>query len=504
VARGSFYIALQGAVGYVVSFLTYVALTRILNPSEIGELPILSAAYSVFSTITLFSLGTATTQYVARFAGSGRGKVEGVTSTALKIVTVFSVPGFLALALISPELTKLVFGTALSPSVLVLVIFAAVIVNFGTVLVAALWGLNLFGQMVTANIVGIVASRVIGVLFAASPLRLEGYFVGWIVGNALMLFIAFAYARPHLSRTRNGIPVLTMLVYSYPILFSALVSQVQQWADVTILYGLTGSLLYTGAYYLGLSGGGILSPVSTSIANAIFPTLSSKHGRVDASSFRGALRIAVRAMNVLVIPASLGLAAIASTAVRVAFGGTYSAATIPFAILIIAGIFNAYQGLMSTVLQSITRTQPLIKIASVGAVTEVVSAAALVVPFGVVGSAVARLGMVLVSLLLTYWYVKGVWWPSLDRQQLMKCLALSVICGVVLLASDSYLLTRLAVNPLQRLMLDAGLFVIVYVAGLVALKPLYPEDIALLKTAIPSPLHRPLRTLETLVVQKAR
>lgn len=61
VPRGTFYIGLQGAVQYVALFLAYVALTRILRPTEIGELPLLSAAYSAFSTITMFALGTATT-----------------------------------------------------------------------------------------------------------------------------------------------------------------------------------------------------------------------------------------------------------------------------------------------------------------------------------------------------------------------------------------------------------------------------------------------------------
>jgi hypothetical protein len=127
--------------------------------------------------------------------------------------------------------------------------------------------------------------------------------------------------------------------------------------------------------------------------------------------------------------------------------------------------------------------------------------AALVAYLNVVGSAVARFSMVLVSLLLTYWYVKGEWWPSLDTRQLAKCLALSVICAIVLFGFDAHLLTRLSVSSLQRLLLDAGLFVVVYFAGLVAFKPLNAGDIELLKAAIPSPLHPLLRLLERRIVQ---
>jgi len=502
VPRGTFYIALQGAVQFGLQFLAYVALTRILNPIEIGELPLLGATYSVFSTITLFALGTATTKYVAQYAGSGsEGKVVGVASMALRIVAALSVPAFLIVALISPQISELIFGTALNAVVLVLVIFAAVIVNFGTILLAVLWGLNLFGRMVAANIVGVVTSRVFGVLLAASPLRLEGYFIGWIIGNTSILLIAFAYARPHLTKTQEKMPAVTMLIYSYPILFSSLVSLVQQWADITILYGLTGSLVYTGVYYLGLAGAGILSPIANSVTSAVFPTLSSKHGRTEAQSFRSTLRVAERALNVLVIPASFGLAAIAPTAVAAAYGKTYLTATIPFAILISSTIINAYLGLMGTVLQSIAKTQPLFKIASAAAVTEVILTAILVVPLNVVGSALARLGMILVSVPLTYRYVKGEWWPSLDKQQLARCLALSAVVAAVLFGFDSYLLSKLTISSLSKLLLDGGVFVIVYLGGLVVLKPVRSEDIELLKAAVPSRLHGPLIMLERQIIQ---
>ena len=500
--RGSFYIVLQGAVQYVVLFLAYVALTRILNLPEIGELPLLNVTYSVFSTITIFALGTATTKYVAQYAGSGNeNQVAGVAPIALKIVAALSVPGFLVVALISRQISGIIFGTALSSAVLVLVIFAAVILNFGTILVAVLWGLNLFGQMVTANIVGVITSRVFGVLLAASPLRLEGYIIGWIIGNTSTLLIAFAYTRPLLRKTQEKIPVVTMLVYSYPILLSTLVALVQQWADVTILYGLTGSLIYTGVYYLGVSGAGILSPIATSITSAVLPTLSSMHGRVDSESFRGTLLIAERAMNGLVIPASFGLAAVAPIAVTVAYGRDYLTATLPFAIIVASTILVAYQSLMATVLQSIAQTQPLLRITLAAAATEIVLTAVLAVPLNVVGSALARLGMILVSMLVTYWCVKGEWWPSLDKQQLMKCLALSTVIAVVLFVFNAYLLSELAISSLSKLLLDAGVFVVVYICGLVILKPLHPEDVELLKAATPSRLHGLLKMLEGRIVQ---
>ena len=499
--RGSFYIVLQGAVQYVVLFLAYVALTRILNLPEIGELPLLNVTYSVFSTITIFALGTATTKYVAiRWVGkreSGcRRRSDCAEDRCRTLGPRLPSSGF---DLSANQRNHLRHGAKLSGS------GARNLRSRNPKLRndsgRSSLGLESFGQMVTANIVGVITSRVFGVLLATSPLRLEGYIIGWIIGNTSTLLIAFAYTRPLLRKTQEKIPVVTMLVYSYPILLSTLVALVQQWADVTILYGLTGSLIYTGVYYLGVSGAGILSPIATSITSAVLPTLSSMHGRVDSESFRGTLLIAERAMNGLVIPASFGLAAVAPIAVTVAYGRDYLTATLPFAIIVASTILVAYQSLMATVLQSIAQTQPLLRIALAAAATEIVLTAVLTVPLNVVGSALARLGMILVSMLVTYWCVKGEWWPSLDKQQLMKCLALSTVIAVVLFVFNAYLLSELAISSLSKLLLDAGVFVVVYICGLVILKPLHPEDVELLKAATPSRLHGLLKMLEGRIVQ---
>jgi O-antigen/teichoic acid export membrane protein len=208
-------------------------------------------------------------------------------------------------------------------------------------------------------------------------------------------------------------------------------------------------------------------------------------------------------MNVLVIPTSFGLAAIAPTTVTVAYGRNYLAATIPFAILIASTILVAYQSLMATVLQSIARTQPLLKIAIAGAAAEVILTTALVLPLNVAGSAVARLGMILATLLLTYRYTRGEWWPSPDKRQLTKCLALSLAVAVILFGFNSYVLSRFVSSSLIKLVLDAGAFLIVYIVGLIVLKPLHDEDIDLIEAAIPSSLHGPLRMLERRITELA-
>jgi hypothetical protein len=117
--------------------------------------------------------------------------------------------------------------------------------------------------------------------------------------------------------------------------------------------------------------------------------------------------------------------------------------------------------------------------------TEVVLTAALVLPLNVIGSAVARFGMSLVGVLVAFSYVKGEWWPTIDRTSLAKGLALSALAGAILFTFDSFAANALQVSPLCRILLEAGVFVVAYAGGLIALKPLIPQDIDLLRSALP-------------------
>jgi len=492
---------MQGAVSYLVQFLSYVALTRILTPVEIGKLPLLVATMAVFGAITSLSLQVAVTKFVSQYVGAGRSdRAWGVVSAAIKLVGAVSIPVLILMTAFSQQLSGFVFGSTADTSLLTLAIVASVISSFGAVIVGLLWGLNLFGAMVASNLTGIVMGRVFGILLAWAGLRLPGFIVGWVIGAFSGLAVALAYARPHLKKPSPHVASKVLLEYSYPILLANSIALVQSWADVTILYALTRSLAYAGVYYLGLAGASILSPIAGSLAGAIFPTLSARFGGDDAQAFKDALRVCQRVLNLLVIPVGFALGAVAGTAVTVAYGGAYLEARLPFAILIASSIIPAYQVLMTTTLQAIGRTQPLMRITAAAAVTEVVLTVALVPPLNVTGSAIARLGMSIVAVVLTYVSVKGDWWPSMDRSSLGKSLIVSVLVGMILLVFDTLIASNLPVTPLSRLVLDGVIFLLVYAVALVILKPLLPEDIDLSSVALPSKLRGLLHLVDNWAV----
>jgi len=229
---------MQGAIQYVIFFGTYIILTRTLTQVEIGELPLLNAAMATYSTITLLSLQTATVKYVSEHAGTGNTRLmSGVVWVAFKIVVATSLPSFLILSLASRELSMFLFGAQTDSNLLILAFATGMLSNLATILVSTLWGLNLFAEMFWTNAGGLIIGRFFGVFLAWGGLHLFGYILGWFVGAAVTLAVSMLLSRPHILRKYDSVPTKKLLAYSSPILASSLIGLVQNWADVTILYG---------------------------------------------------------------------------------------------------------------------------------------------------------------------------------------------------------------------------------------------------------------------------
>lgn len=490
ISLGAFYIGLQGAVSYLAIFLSYVFLTRILDPVDIGKLPLLNATFAVCQTTTMLCLQFATVKFVSEFVGCGRtDRASDVFWSAIRLVGVASISGFAVVVFLSPQLSELILGTRGDAGLLILTVLSELVSNFGNILLSVLWGLSSFRKMAASNLAGTLLERILGILLAWLGFGLQGLVAGWLIGAFATLALAIVFAGPYLKRWRNPVPAKEMLAYSYPILLVSLVTLAQNWADVTILYALTSNLIDTGVYYLGVAGSGIMSLLSAALIWAVFPTLSAMFGRGETEPFKEALRVSQRLLNMLMMPIGFALAAVAGTAVTVAYGRAYAGATIPLTILAASSILPAYLSLMTYVLQAIRRTQALIRICTAAALTEIALTVILVPPLNVMGSALARVGTSTVGILVSYAYLKDSWWPKIERTSLAKSTMLAALVGIVLFLFDSFATSAMGIGSLGRGLLDMMVFLFVYVAGLIGLRLVLPEDLEKLEAVLPTSLQ---------------
>jgi len=486
VPLGAVYVGMQGAISYVTYFLSYAALTRILTPLEVGKLPLLNAVYAAYQTVTMLGLQFAVVKFTSEFASSGKaGGTLDVVRSSLKLVGVTSVCGLAIVALLSQQLSELILGSTDAAGLLVLLVLSDLVSNFGAIFVSVLWGLSSFRKMVASNLAGTLLGRISGILLAWVGFGLLGFVAGWVIGYAMALALAILFVRPHLTMRGHLVAAREMLEYSYPILLSSLVGLVLNWADVAILFALSRNFINTGIYYLGFAGSGILSLFATALTWAIFPTLSALFGRGETEPFKEVLRSSQRLLAMVIMPTGAALATVASTAVTLAYGRAYYGAAAPFAILVASSILPAYLSLMTFSLLAIGRTNAMIRISGAAALTEIALTITLVPQLNVVGSAVARAAMSAVGLLVSYVYVRGLWWPKIERTSLAKSSMLTALVVVVLFAFDSVAIREMRTSSLGRGLLDVVVFLLVYADGLFLLKPLVPRDIEMLGAVLP-------------------
>src|SRR5438046_8410295 len=102
--RGTAYLAAQQAVTYLVTFLYYILILRILNLSQIGEVSLLALVMSVFTTLTQFALPSTATRFIA--SNMGKGETRNDEASA-RTVTQF---------LLGIAISVLILAIFLSPS----------------------------------------------------------------------------------------------------------------------------------------------------------------------------------------------------------------------------------------------------------------------------------------------------------------------------------------------------------------------------------------------------
>jgi O-antigen/teichoic acid export membrane protein len=190
----------------------------------------------------------------------------------------------------------------------------------------------------------------------------------------------------------------------------------------------------------------------------------------------------------LVIPFGVLLAAFSRLLVELAFTGSYLAGYPAFVISSLFAIVPAYFMLYVTALQATGNTRSLIVIAVVSLMSDLVASYYLIIQFGMIGAAFARIVMFVATLLTSYGFLRRKVNPSFDFGSLKKTTLFSLTLGVPLLLFDFFFLEAYGFSLLFRFIILAGSSLLLFfVAGFVW-KPLSENDLEVLRKASPKKL----------------
>ncbi len=500
VPRGTAYLTYQQIVIYATSFVYYVVLFRILNLAQIGEVSLLAAAMSIFTTLTQLSLPAAATRFISANIGSQDPSNAGaVARTTLRLLLVFAGPGLLLALVASPWIGLTVFKTTDSSILLVVTFAAAFLLDLTTLYGAYFLGLGRYADMVYQNILYVPLSRGLGLVLAYRSFGPLGIPVGWAIGASATLLLSIYLWKDNLPGS-NSYPVRPLLVFSLPLFASGLINLLQGWGDITLLQGILGQFGTTGAYYVVISSVAFLSILWTPAAGALYPALSSGYTSDGPPTVTAKLGVATRLVNLTVLPTGAALAAVAPTALEAVYGSSLGNQAIPFAILAVTIVFSAQSLLLITTLQAIGRTAYVLGISLTAVLIDFAAVGLGATALGTTAGAIGRALLALVMTLLAWLSLRNIVHVPITNG-LPKAVILAIVSAVPLVLVDDFLTFNFHLPPLFRVPALLGVFAICYLGVSRALPVFTEDDFDLLETALPGFLTPLLRAVERVLVQ---
>jgi len=504
-ARGILYLTIQQLIQYLAAFIFYLGVARFITQTEVGLWSILTASTAVFTTLTLLGLPVATQKYVSENCGRGDlGAASSILRFSFTIVALSTLPTLTVVLLLSPSLSAFVLGGAKYTIPFILLFSASATLNFTALYGADMLGLGMYLEVAVQNLAFILISKASGLALAYRGYGLLGLASGWLMGALSCLIFSIYLMRRKLPKPTKPPRELygTVFRYSYPVWILAIIGLAQGWADITILYALTGRPAVTGIYYLAAAGATLLAIFWIAISTVILPLMSFEEAQKGKQALPTIYNASSRLLSILILPIGAGLAAISPTAITIAYGPAYIEGSVPFALLTATAILPAYISINTSTLQAVAETKVLAKIGATSAIIDIALVTILVKPLEANGAALARTAMFLTAFLLTQKTLASKARIKIDLSHLKKTIALAVIVALPLAALD-YALTHLyPINPISRLILEGISFLTIYTILLRLFKTVEREDLELLKKALPHQLEEILNMLESFIAHR--
>ena len=381
---------------------------------------------------------------------------------------------------------------------------ASAMLNFTALYGADMLGLGMYLQVAVQNLAFILISKTAGLALAYSGYGLRGLASGWLIGALSCLVLSIYLMRRKLPKPSKHLGELygTVFRYSYPVWILAIITLAQSWADITILYALTGQAAITGIYYLASAGATLLAIFWVAISMVILPLMSSEEARVGKQALPSIYNASSRLLNILILPIGASLAAISPTAIRIAYGPGYVEGAAPFALLTATAILPAYISINTSTLQAIAETKVLAKIGAVSAIIEIALVTILVKLLEANGAALARTAMFLTAFLLTQKTLAAKAQIKIDLSHFAKTIALATVVALPLAALDYTFTHPYPVHSIMRLVLEGISFLIIYLISLRLFKVVERGDLELLRKALPYQLEKILNMLGNFIVHR--
>ena len=496
VSRGASYLSIQTVVTSVAQVVSFAILARIITPSDVGILTVLSLITGLSQAINGAAFQGAAMKYVGEYTGANEELAAGVFYLTLQVSLILSIPLAAFIFLASGPLAQVLLGTATEGG-LFRVLALDVLAYSGVLPVAmgAVLGTRRFKAAAAIGTGGAILRQCLIILLILFLKDFVGLVYAWVLSDFAMLAAFGLKAVGALGLAKRPFPLRKLVSFSWPLSVNSLVNFVYGWFDRAILIAFV-PLASLGVYSAALTAYGVLGNVWGGASNALLPVYSNISGGRGLEGCRRATWLASRYASLVMAPLAFGLLATAKPALTLFVGQAYVGGVVPLMILSLTFALTTFGLALGPMLTALAKTREILWITVASTVCALVSAY-IILPFmGIVGAPIARGVAGVVSLGLAIFVLKRMQAMSVDVEMAWKTIVAGATMAAALIAIQMIVYSRIL------LPVYVVLGAIVYLILLRILNAVRAHDIELIERYLGTRLGVVARLLGTLLVTR--
>ena len=475
IARGSIYLTFQNVVSTLIGVVGFAFMARIITEEEMGVIAGVALLTSLVQLASDFGLNSSIAKHVSEMEGRG----QDLSRTVISAVA-FRIPVCILLSSLmfffSSDISLILFKTNVYALAISLLSLDAVLLSLTPLLSNVLLGKGRMRSIAFFGIWAVVARWFSITVLLLAGLGIDGIVLGWILGDlALLLMLTFRVRKlVSLKRAQPlGKHILPLLKFAFPLYVASAVSFVYTWYDKAIILAYL-PLSDLGIYNIAFLAFSVLATISGALGAALLPFYGKAYGQSDHQAISSGVKRASKYGILVLFPLALGLAAASKPTLALFAGSRYSTGWTALAVLALFGLVYGITPALSNLLLIYGKTKTILLLSFIPVVSSL-ALLPLIWVSGLIGLAIMKGTSLLLSLILTIYFLNRTVKMQIDKPTLTKVLTASTMMATIVLALQLALYN----SRLLPLYILAG--AVTYIALVRTLKVFDKEDIQLIR-----------------------
>jgi len=487
-AKTSVFVFIGVVISKVISYFYRIVIARYFGSEVYGLFSLALMIIGLVSTIAMFGISSGVFRYIAYYRGKGEPeKIRYISKIAIRFLVITSIISCIALFALSEIIAidifhnpSLIFFLKISSIAVPITLFLNL--SFSFLLAFEKVSLHSFIYNILLN----ASKFILIVVFIFVGLGSSSVMLSYLGGLVIVLAVSYVFCavisrdlvKAKISEKEKIAIRGEMFSYSWPLLFSSIITSVFYWAD-SFMIGYFNNAQDVGFYNVAIPIAFLLGLTSDLFTQMLFPMITKAYGKEDMNIVKQISPQVGKWIFMLNLPALAFLFVFPGVFINFLFGSEYMPAVNALRILSVGAFASSFLVISQQLLSMAGRSKTILLYTIVSGTANIILNALLIPVYGINGAAFSTsLSLCILYGLFTLQAKRLLHvWPM--KKEMFKIIAITIIPMIILLV----IISIVKINMVWLVVLGAGFFVL-YISLIILTKSFDKNDWYVIKAMI--------------------